>query len=87
MYVSGATEVEVQSTVEAYEQLLKGSIIVLHTPQGYAIACQSEAVATCIERPNSYKCIAYITTSTKASHRQCTCRTTTSESSTNTIEQ
>ena len=25
MYVSGATEVEVQSTAEAYEQLLKGS--------------------------------------------------------------
>lgn len=26
MYVSGATEVEVQSTAEAYEQLLKGSL-------------------------------------------------------------
>ena len=30
MYVSGATEVEVQSTTEAYEQLLKGKLLSCH---------------------------------------------------------
>ena len=41
MYVSGATEVEVQSTAEAYEQLLKGS------PCSSTIPCHYHLPHTC----------------------------------------
>ena len=41
MYVSGATEVEVQSTAEAYEQLLKGSSCGhYHVPHSYVTSGQ-----------------------------------------------
>jgi len=34
MYVSGATEVEVQTTTEAYEQLLKGNLLLMGPVMG-----------------------------------------------------